>query len=243
MSPRRAIGVASALLLTVAVPPHLSAQRIELTTRFGYAAPAGTLFRMSAAPASPTEVRTWDGGGLDAGATAAWWLGEHHGLAGSVDFRFTRYYQEYTNGCVGVTGIMPGCRMPDPVDGAARQMVASLRFVTRQSVGERLRLGASFGPALIHFGEAHYASAHTVYCSTCSFIPTLSYSPSHDVLGLAVGLSAGYGLSSRVRFSAAVDDVMFRTSPGDVVAMPWTEQVTPALHQLTFSASFAADLQ
>jgi len=233
--------VSSTLLLTALAPLTLRAQRIEIATHVGYAARAGTLFRLSSPPG---VARAWDDGGVDIGATAGWWFGARLGLEGDVDVRFTRYHEDYTGFCSGIP--IPGCRTPDPVDGSARQLVVSLRLAARQTLGGRLRLGAGVGPALVRFGRARYKVAYVVQdpnCPTCTTVPTASYLPSHDVLALAVGFSVGYALARRIRFSAGADDVIFRASPvEDVPSAGWASVVTPTLHQLTFGARVAAAL-
>jgi len=230
-----------AALLTVALAPSLTSQPVEIATRVGYAAKAGTLFRLANPGAA---VRAWDESGPDVGVTAGWWFSARLGIHATVDLRFARYHADYADFCLN---LVPGCRTPGPVNGAATQLLASLRVAARQTVGERIALGASLGPALIQFGAAHYPSEYAVENSNCpacgATVPTLSYLPSHDVLALAVGLSAAYALSSRFRFSAGVDDVIFRARPvQDVPEAGWTSVVTPTLHQLTFSASIAAAL-
>jgi hypothetical protein len=228
-----------AALLTAALAPGLIAQSVEIATRVGYAAPAGTLFRLANQGES---VRAWDGSGPAVGMMAGWWPSAHVGVQASVDLRFTRYRADYENLCPN----LPGCQIPDPVNGAATQVVASLRVAARRAVGDRIQLGASLGPTLIQFGKAQYASAYQVSTSNCPacgmFVPTLSYLPSHNVLALGVGVSVGYALSSRVQFSAGADDVIFRARPTEDVPGAWTSVVIPTLHQLTFSAGIAAAL-
>jgi hypothetical protein len=232
--------VSSTLLFTALAPLTLRAQRIEIATHVGYAARAGTLFRLSSPPG---VARAWDDGGVDIGATAGWWFGARLGLEGGVDVRFTRYHEDYEGFCSGPP--IPGCRVPDPVNGPARQLVASLRVAARRTLGERFRLGASVGPALVEFGRARYPSAvmiETPGCPACGgTIPTLSYLPSRDVLALAAGLSIGYALAPRIRLNVVADDVIYWASPTeDVPAAFWASVVTPTVHQLTFSASLAA---
>ncbi|MFI5372907.1 MAG: hypothetical protein ACHQ52_15235 [Candidatus Eisenbacteria bacterium] len=217
-------------VLGTATAPRLTAQRVEIAARIGYAAPAGLQFQASSTTiGSSTEVRSWNGGGLSVGATGSYWLNARFGIQGTADLRFTRHHATFAYSCT--TLCIPINLPPGPVDASATRLIASLRFSARQRVGDRLQLGAGVGPALIRFGDSEYRPLIT---------PGLGYQVVYSLAnrttyGVAVGLSAAYVVAPRFRLSVSADEVFYRVWPAE--ASSWGEVVAPIQHEFTLSAA------
>jgi hypothetical protein len=215
----------SALLLATAAARPLAAQRIEIATRVGYSPPTGTLFQLGS---GSSALRAWDGGGPSVGATAAYWLTAHFGVEGTADARFVGHYAD-----PGVCAPGIPCNLREgPVDTRATQLLASLRFAARQRLGERFRVGASLGPAIVRFGDSEYRACSLNPPGVCG----LYYFAHRLVYGFALGVSAAYALSPRFLLSVGADDAMYRVQPAAALSAGFgAELVTPLQHQLTFS--------
>jgi hypothetical protein len=228
----RFTSLASIPLLATAMAPRLMAQRVEVAARAGYLVPAGTQFQMASTNGgSSWSVRSWNGGGLSVGAAASYWLNAHFGVQGTADLRFVRHRAAYAYSCT--TLCFPVALPPGPRDASTTHLVASLRFAARQRLGDRLRLGAGVGPAMIRFGDPEYrpsASPDFGFSGAYRLAHRLTY-------GVGVGVCAAYLMSSRVRLSVSTDDVLYRAWPAD--ASSWSTVAAPMQHELTFSAAAA----
>lgn len=223
--------MASAILAT-ATAPRLNAQRVEIAAHIGFSAPTGTRFALADSTAgSSAAVRSWNGGGLSVGATAAYWLNTHFGVQGTADLRFMQHRATFDYSCT--TSCVP-INQVGPVDAATTHLALSLRFTARQRLGDRLQLGAGVGPALIRFDDWEYRSPSAALDPGS---PAVGLLASRAAFGVAVGLSAAYVVSPRFRLSVSADDVLYRAQPAGESS--WTTVTTPMQHEVTFSMAAA----
>jgi hypothetical protein len=214
-----------AWLLAVVVAAPLTAQRLQIGARFGYSPSTGTQFQMN-----DGSYRSWEGRAASVGVVASYWPLTHFGIQGTVDLRRTRAYETFPS-------------LPDPFTGTVRevtfatsttQLAASLRFAVRQTVGQRLQLAASLGPAMIRLGDAEYNN----------WYGTLSPYYLHRIAyGVVGGLSAAYALSTRLGLTLSAEDVTYQLQQ-KAVALPILtpdfaiESIgAPTWHEFTFSAA------
>lgn len=221
---RAPVIVLPALLLAIATATPLTAQRLEVGTRFGYSPPIGTQFQMNNG-----EDRSWEGSAVSIGALVSYWPFTHFGIQGTVDLRLTRAYETYST----FRALGPPFGSQATFDTTTTQLAASLRVAARQVVAQDLLLTASVGPAMLRLGDAEYNVTLSPY-----LLHRIAY-------GFVAGLSVGCIYSSRLSVILSAEYAAYQLqqtgaqpelnapglgeggSPGD----------TPSWQEFTFSAA------